>query len=134
MQKMILIGNLGKDPEMTYTPEGTPVTKFPVAVSRTTKSPDGERKSETEWFNIVAWRNQAEICNQYLHKGNKVYIEGRLSQRRYTDKNGQERTWVEVIVNDMEMLTPKQQTSGPGDFSAPAGGDFLDDIDDSQPF
>ncbi|MEO6887872.1 MAG: single-stranded DNA-binding protein [Ktedonobacteraceae bacterium] len=134
MQKMILIGNLGKEPEMTYTPEGTPMTKFTVAVKRNTKSPDGERKSETDWFNIVAWRNQAEICNQYLHTGSKVYIEGRLSQRRYTDKNGQERTWVEVILNEMEMLSPKPQASGSSDFSPPAGGDFLDDIDDSQPF
>jgi single-strand DNA-binding protein len=135
VQKIMLIGNLGRDPEMTYTPEGTPVTKFTVAVSRTTKAPDGEKRSETDWFNIVAWRNLAEICNQYLHKGSKVYIEGRLTQRRYTDKNGQERTWIDIVANDMEMLSPKQQGGGSGDFQAPAGGgDFLDDIDDSQPF
>ncbi len=134
MQKVILIGNLGKDPVMTYTPDGTPMTRFSLAVNRVTKQ-GGEKRTETEWFNVVAWRNLAEICNQYLHQGSKVYIEGRLSLRRYTDKNGQERTSIDVTANDMEMLSPKQQTSAPGEYPAESGGsDFLDDIDDSQPF
>jgi len=124
MNKIMLIGNLGKDPEMNYTPSGMAVTKFSLAVNRFKKSSTGERQEETEWFNIVAWDKLAETCNQYLHKGSKVYIEGRLQQRKYTDKNGIERWMVEVIVNDMEMLTPKSAQSGSSDsFLAGHGGD-----------
>jgi single-strand DNA-binding protein len=112
MNKIMLIGNLGKDPEMNYTPGGLAITKFSLAVNRNKKSSTGERQEETDWFNIVAMDKRAEICNQYLHKGSKVYIEGRLSQRKYTDKNGIDRWMVEVIVNDMEMLTPKSAQSG----------------------
>src|SRR2546430_9651014 len=104
LNKIMLIGNLGKDPELNVTAEGTPVTKFSLAVSR--KTSNGEK--ETEWFYIVAWRQLAEICERYLHKGSKVYIEGRLTQRKFTDKNGIERTSVEVNATDMEMLSPKQ--------------------------
>ncbi len=118
MNKIILIGNLGRDPEMNVTADGTPFTKFSLAVSRRTKSSSGERHEETEWFNIVAWRQLAETCNTYLHKGSKVYIEGRLTQRKYTDKNGVERTMIDVIANDMEMLTPKATQSSSGDFLA----------------
>jgi len=124
MNKIMLIGNLGKDPEMNYTPSGMAVTKFSLAVNRFKKSSTGERQEETDWFNIVAMDKRAEVCNQYLHKGSKVYIEGRLQQRKYTDKNGIERWMVEVIVNDMEMLTPKSAQSGSSDsFLAGHGGD-----------
>jgi single-strand DNA-binding protein len=112
LNKIMLIGNLGKDPEMNYTPSGTAITKFSLAVSRNRKSSTGERQEETEWFNIVAWDKLAETCNQYLHKGSKVYIEGRVSQRKYTDKNGIERHAFDVIVSDMEMLTPKSASAG----------------------
>jgi len=118
MNKIMLIGNLGKDPEMNYTPSGMAITKFSLAVNRNRKTSTGERQEETDWFNIVAMDKRAEICNQYLHKGSKVYIEGRLSQRKYTDKNGIDRWMVEVIVNDMEMLTPKSAQSGSSDFLA----------------
>jgi len=124
MNKIMLIGHLGKDPEMNYTPSGMAVTKFSLAVNRFKKSSTGERQEETDWFNIVAMDKRAEVCNQYLHKGSKVYIEGRLQQRKYTDKNGIERWMVEVIVNDMEMLTPKSAQSGSSDsFLAGHGGD-----------
>lgn len=103
----MLIGNLGKDPELQVTNEGTPVTKFSLAVNRNVKTSTGERKEETDWFNIVTWRQLAEICERYLHKGSKVYVEGRLTMRKYTDKNGIERTSVEVIASDMEMLDKK---------------------------
>ena len=76
LNKIMLIGNLGRDPELTVTNEGVPVTKFSLAVNRNVKTPAGERKEETDWFNIVAWRQLAEICERYLHKGSKVYIEG----------------------------------------------------------
>jgi len=115
LNKIMLIGNLGKDPEMNYTPSGTAVTKFSLAVSRYRKSSTGERQEETEWFNIVAWDKLAETCNQYLHKGSKVYIEGRVQQRKYTDKNGIERYAFDVVVNDMEMLTPKSAQSSSSD-------------------
>jgi single-strand DNA-binding protein len=132
MNKIMLIGNLGRDPEMSYTPNGTAVTKFSIAVSRVTKSPTGERQDETEWFNIVAWQKLAETCNAYLRKGNKVFIEGRLQTRKYTDRNGVERTAIEVIANDMEMLTPKSTQTGSSSF---VGGqinnnDDLGDLDD----
>ncbi|SRR6266851_4878545 len=119
----MLIGNLGRDPELNVTGDGTPFARFTLAVNRRSKSNTGERHEETEWFNIVAWRQLAEICNTYLHKGSKVYIEGRLSQRKYTDKNGVERTAVDVIASDMEMLTPKSPQSGSGDFLASAAED-----------
>ena len=118
MNKIILIGNLGRDPEMNYTPSGVALTKFSLAVNRTTKSSTGEREKETEWFNIIVWRQLAETCNTYLHKGDKVCIEGRLTQRKYTDKNGAERVSIEVIANEMEMLTPKSTQSGSSDFLA----------------
>lgn len=116
LNKIMLIGNLGRDPEMNVTGDGTPFTRFSLAVSRSYKSNTGERREETEWFNIVAWRQLAETCNTYLHKGSKVYIEGRLTQRKYTDKNGVERTSVDVIASEMEMLTPKGTQGSSDDF------------------
>jgi single-strand DNA-binding protein len=132
MNKIILIGNLGRDPEMNYTPSGVALTKFSLAVNRTTKSSTGEREKETEWFNIIVWRQLAETCNTYLHKGDKVCIEGRLTQRKYTDKNGAERVSIEVIANEMEMLTPKSTQSGSSDFLAGNAGDSdpLGDLED----
>lgn len=133
MNKIMLIGNLGRDPELNYTPSGTAIAKFSLAVSRTTKSPSGESQKETEWFNIIAWRQLAETCSNYLRKGQKVYIEGRLSQRKYTDKNGNERLSVEVTMNDMEMLTPKGQTDGGGNTSSSdafTNDDSLGDLDE----
>jgi single-strand DNA-binding protein len=133
MNKIMLIGNLGKDPEMNYTPSGVALTKFSLAVNRVTKSSTGEKQEETDWFNIIVWRQLAEVCNTYLHKGSKVYIEGRLQQRKYTDKNGIERWMVEVIVNDMEMLTPKSAQSGSSsEFLAGNAGDSdpLGDLED----
>ena len=111
LNKIMLIGNLGRDPELNVTSDGTPVTKFSLAVSRNYTTKSGEKREETEWFNIVAWRQLAETCERYLHKGSKVYIEGRVAQRKYTDKNGLERSTVDVIASDMEMLTPKSASS-----------------------
>ncbi len=109
LNKIMLIGNLGKDPELSVTSEGTPVTKFSLAVSRKYKAQTGETKEETEWFNIVAWRSLAELTERYLHKGAKVYLEGRLTQRKFTDKQGIERTAVEIIVNDVQFPDSKPQ-------------------------
>ena len=104
LNKVQIIGHLGKEPEMRYTPSGKPVTTFSVAVSRSWNSADGERHSETEWFNVVAWGNLAEICKTYLTKGQQVYIEGRLQTRRWDDKEGVKHTSVEVVANEMMML------------------------------
>lgn len=104
LNKVQIIGHLGKDPEMRYTPSGKPVTTFSVAVSRTWNSSDGERHSETEWFNIVAWGTLAETCKQYLVKGQQVYIEGRLQTRRWDDKEGQKHTSVELVASEMMMF------------------------------
>jgi len=122
LNKIMLIGNLGKDPEFNVTSGGTPVAKFSLAVSRNTKTRNGERVKETDWFNIVAWRQLAEICEKYLHRGSKVYIEGRLSQRKYTDKEGVQRTAIEVIANDMQMLDSKEASGGSSNYAASSAG------------
>jgi single-strand DNA-binding protein len=137
LNKIMLIGNLGRDPELNVTSDGTPVTKFSLAVNRNTKTSTGERKEETEWFNIVAWRQLAEICERYLHKGSKIYIEGRLTQRKYTDREGVQRTSVEVIASDMQMLDSKSASSSSESYSAVgASGNndpFLPDYPDDIP-
>jgi single-strand DNA-binding protein len=104
LNKVMLIGNLGRDPEMRYTPSGKPVTSFSLASSRTWVSSDGERREETEWFNVVAWGNLAEICNQHLARGQQVYIEGRLQTRSWEDNNGQRHFRTEVVANEMIIL------------------------------
>ncbi len=113
LNKVMIIGHLGRDPEMRYTPSGRPVTTFTVAVSRSWNTADGERRTETEWFNIVAWGNLAEICKQYLYKGQQVYIDGRLQTRRWEDKEGQKHTSVEIVANEMMMLGDRRDNSGP---------------------
>lgn len=99
LNKIIIIGNLGKDPEMRYTPSGSPVTSFSVATSRRYTNTSGEPKEETEWFNVVVWQKQAERCNQYLAKGRQVYVEGRLQTRSWDGKDGQKHFAVEIIAN-----------------------------------
>jgi single-strand DNA-binding protein len=135
LNKIMLIGHLGRDPELQVTSDGTPVTKFSLAVSRKYKTQAGETKEETEWFNIVAWRQLAEICEKYLYKGSKVYIEGRIQQRKYTDRDGIQRTAVDVIASTMEMLTPKSATVGTGSStgtSAESDDPFLPDFPDDE--
>jgi single-strand DNA-binding protein len=104
LNKVLLIGNLGRDPEMRYTPGGKPVTAFSIAVSRTWTTGAGERREATEWFNIVAWGSLAEVCNQYLRKGSRVYLEGRLQTRNWDDEEGHRHSRTEVVANEMVML------------------------------
>jgi len=104
LNKVMLIGNLGRDPEMRYTPSGRPVTTFTIATSRNWNSSDGEKHTETEWFNVVAWGNLAEICKQYLTKGQQVYIEGRIQTRRWENKEGIKNVTIEIIANEMMIL------------------------------
>lgn len=111
LNKVMIIGHLGRDPEMRYTPSGRPVTTFPVATSRSWNTVDGERHTETEWFNVVAWGNLAEICKQYLNKGQQVYIEGRLQTRKWEDKEGNKHSSVEIVASEMMMLGERRDSS-----------------------
>ena len=113
LNKVMIIERLGRDPEMRYTPSGRPVTTFTVATDRTWNTTNGERHSETEWFNIVAWGNLAEICKQHLAKGKLVYIEGRLQTRRWEDSEGNKRTSTEIIANEMIILSDRRESSTP---------------------
>jgi single-strand DNA-binding protein len=110
LNKVMIIGNLGRDPEMRYTPSGKPVTTFSVATSRTWSTSDGEKREETEWFNVVAWSSLAEICKQYLTKGQHVYIEGRLQTRHWDDQEGNKHTSVEIVANEMIILSERRET------------------------
>jgi single-strand DNA-binding protein len=123
LNKVMIIGNLGRDPEMRYTPSGRPVTSFSVAVSRSWTSPDGERHEETEWFNVVAWSNLAETCKQYLTKGQQVYIEGRLQTRRWEDAEGKKHSAVEVVADRMIMLGERPRPSLESVVAADTSGD-----------
>lgn len=128
MNKIMLIGNLGRDPEMSYTEGGQAKTRFTLAVSRRWKDRNsGERREETTWFNVIAWGQQAETCNNYLHKGSKVFVEGRMSSYKFTDKEGNERTAWDVTLENMEMLDPKGAGVGGAPSSAGAGDDFGSD-------
>lgn len=110
LNKVMIIGHLGRDPEMRYTPSGRPVTTFTVATSRSWNTVDGERHQETEWFNVVAWGNLAEICKQYLTKGQQVYVEGRLQTRHWEDKEGVKHSSVEIVSNEMMMLGDRRDS------------------------
>ncbi|HLJ67332.1 MAG TPA: single-stranded DNA-binding protein [Chloroflexota bacterium] len=115
LNKVMIIGNLGRDPEMRYLPSGKPVTSFSVAVSRRWAGQDGEQREETEWFNVECWDKLAETANQYLAKGRQVYVEGRLRTRSWDDQqSGQKRYRTELIASTFQML-------GRRDESEPAG-------------
>ncbi len=129
LNKVMIMGNLGRDPEMRYTPSGKPVTSFSVAVSRTYMKPEGERAEVTDWFNVVAWGRLAEICSQYLTKGSMVYVEGRLETRSWEGENGQKHYRTEVVANDVNILDRKARQgedtsaidSALGDIGSPGG-------------
>jgi single-strand DNA-binding protein len=117
VNKAILIGNLGKDPEIRYTPSGQAVTNFSIATKERWRDKDGQMQERTDWHNIVCWKRQAEIANEYLKKGNPVYIEGRIQNRSYDDKDGNKRYISEIVVQRLQLLggrpegeqAPKQQ-------------------------
>ena len=122
LNKIMVIGNVGTDPEMRYTSSGTPVTSFRLAASRTYNSQDGERMQETEWFTVVAWRNLAEQVNQYLSKGRRAYVDGRLHSHTYQGNDGQMRFRNEIIADRVLFLD--RAGSGPegDDAGANSGG------------
>ena len=119
---MQIIGNLGRDPEMRFTQGGTPVTNFSVAVSRSWQSRDGELREETEWFRVVAWTRLAEIANEYLRRGSKVYVEGRLATRTWQDREGNDRTTTELVAQEMIMLGGREEASQRDDYDGQRSG------------
>ena len=107
LNKVILIGNLGSDPEMRYTPNGAAVCEFRMAVNRRYTTSDGEQKEETDWFRVTCWNRLAETVNQYLQKGRKAYVEGRISSSAYTDREGQPQATLEVTAETVKFLDPR---------------------------
>ncbi len=110
LNRVQLIGNLTRDPELRYTPSGAAVCSFGIATNRTWTTDTGEKREEVDFHNIVAWRKLAEICSQYLAKGRKAYVEGRLTTRSWTGKDGQQKTRTEVVIDDMIILDNKSTT------------------------
>lgn len=143
VNKAIIIGNLGKDPETRYLPNGDAVTNITVATTDTWKDKNGERQEKTEWHRIKFFRKQAEIAGEYLKKGMAVYIEGKIQYSKYTDKAGVEKYVTEIVSSDMKMLGGKPKEDGApsgksynSESKAPTkknGGEF-DDMDDDIPF
>jgi single-strand DNA-binding protein len=135
MNKIIVIGNLGRDPEMRYTPGGQSVTSFSVASNRKYTTGAGEQREETEWFNVNAWGKLAELCNQFLTKGRQVYVEGRLHSRSYEARDGQLRFVNEINLTDVQFLGgagaagEDRSLDGPGSGTG-EDGPPLDDVDD----
>ncbi len=120
LNKAILIGNLGADPEIRYTQSGTQVATFNVATSERWKGQDGQMQESTEWHRIVAFGRLAEICGEYLNKGSRVYIEGKIQTRKWQDQNGNDKYTTEIITREMKMLTPRG--TGTGDSINSGGG------------
>jgi single-strand DNA-binding protein len=147
LNKVMLIGNLGKDPEVRYTPGGVAVASFSIATNESWKDQEGNLQERTEWHNIVAWKRLAEISGEYLKKGRRVYIEGRIQTRSYDDKNtGAKKYITEIVANDLIMLDggsgagggagrsasssyePPSQQGGAGDAAPGSGGQVNDDL------
>ena len=136
MNKIIVIGHLGRDPEMRYTPNGQAVTSFSVASSRRYTTSGGEQREETEWFNVSAWGKLGETCNQYLTKGRRVYVEGRLKSSTWTGNDGEARFRNEITANQILMLDrekstndePQTQNQSEAGTSAPDIGGNVEDL------
>jgi single-strand DNA-binding protein len=135
LNKALLIGNLGKDPELRYTPSGKAVASFSIATANQWKDKDGQKQERTDWHNIVVWGRQAEIAKDYLRKGKQIYLEGRIQTRNYDDKDGNKR-WITEIVADRFLMLGRKGDSGaadefpppPAESSAPAGAGNDDDL------
>ena len=107
LNKVMLIGNLGAEVDLRYTQSGAPVASFRVATTERWKGQDGQMQEQVEWHSIVAWKRLAEICGEYLHKGSKVYIEGKLQTRSWEDNNGVKKYTTEIVAREMQILSPK---------------------------
>ncbi|KAA3661650.1 MAG: single-stranded DNA-binding protein [Calditrichaeota bacterium] len=137
VNKVILIGNLGKDPELRYTQSGQAVASFSLATNESWKGKDGSQQEKTEWHNIVLWARQAELANEYLKKGSMVYIEGRLQTRNWDDKDGVKHYITEIVGQNMQFLDSRGQEGGTGNRSfpppppEPSEGDLPDAADEN---
>jgi len=109
LNKVIIIGHVGKDPEIRYTQSGTAVANFSVATSESWKNKTGENQERTEWHNIIAWEGLAKVCDQYLRKGRQVYVEGKIQTRKWKDNRGNDRRSTEIVANNIIMLGPKEE-------------------------
>lgn len=128
LNKVELIGNLTRDPELRYTPQGTAVCTFGIATNRYWTTESGEKKEDAEFHRIVAWQKLAELCGQLLTKGRKIYVEGRLQTRRWTGQDGVEKQTTEVVINDMIILDSKGATGGgEGDFDIPDDSGLMEE-------
>ena len=137
LNKVMVIGNLGADPEMRYTANGSAVTNFNVATNREYTTTDGERRQETEWFRVVTWNRLAEICSQYLSKGRQVYVEGRLQTRSWEGQDGQTRYRTELVAETVKFLGGRDGGGGAQEplGGVPVGRDADGDVDpDDLPF
>lgn len=132
LNKVFLIGRLGRDPEVRYMPNGEAVCNFSVATSESWKDKNGQRQESTEWHNVTMYRKLAEIAAKYLTKGSQVYLEGKIQSRKYQGKDGIERTAYEIIANEMKMLGGNSQATQGQPKQAPAAP--VEDIDDDVPF
>lgn len=128
INKVIIIGNVGGEPEMRFTPNGNPVTSFRVATNWAYTTPTGERRQETEWFNVIAWNKLAEQCNQFLGKGRLVYVEGRLRTRSWDGQDGQRHQRSEVIANRVTFLDRQSSASGAEDKTEGVEGSEWGDV------
>ncbi len=129
LNKMMVIGNVGSDPEMRYTPNGNPVTSFSVATNRRYTTGEGEQREETEWFRVSAWNRLAETCNQYVTKGMKVYVEGRLKSSPWVGNDGEPRAGNEISANEVTFLSRPGGGAAEGEGEAAAqGGDAVEDL------
>lgn len=133
INKVILIGRLGSDPEVRYTPSGAAVANFNVATNRGYKDKEGNWKDETDWHRIVVWNRTAEFCKEYVKKGYRVYVEGRLQTRSWEDQSGQKRFTTEVVALDVQLLESQQQNSASaGNTGAPMEMEPPSDMEISQ--
>ncbi len=140
VNKVILIGNLGKDPEIRTTPQGTSLARFSLATTTAWKDASGAKQERTEWHDIVAWEKLAQICGEYLHKGKMVYVEGSLQTRSWEDQNGQKRYKTEIKASNVVMLSrredgaragvgsPAREVAEAGPEPAPTGAGYDDDV------
>ncbi|SEN44178.1 single-stranded DNA-binding protein [Nitrosomonas marina] len=139
VNKVILIGRLGKDPNINYMYDGTAVANVSLATSEKWKDRNGEKQEKTEWHRLTAYRKLAEIIGEYLKKGSQAYFEGRLETRKWTDKDGIDRYTTEIIVDKMKMLDTRNQSAQPAQTSnatqpQPPAGNGFDDMEDDIPF
>jgi single-strand DNA-binding protein len=150
VNKVIIIGNLGRDPETRYMPDGGAITNISVATTETWKDKQGEKQEKTEWHRVAFFGKLAEIAGEYLKKGSQVYVEGRLQTRKWQDKDGQDKYTTEIVANAMQMLGSRQGAGGGADRgdmggeregarpqpkpAAKAGGGKFDDLEDDIPF